>query len=453
MKDDFEIVFDQWPKLKEEYFQFPLVASIFRRSLLEDRLSKINADSITGVNRVKEIEYRWKKKLKSRVSILNILSPRKLALYSSLFVKILSIHLFNTHSFSVISYIHKTPCLENSFKEFLNENLKVKTFYFEKSFISFLSSIILSLSLSKKLHNNIIESGVQAVLSSKNDQELYSLENRLIKTIIFVKKIFKILQIKIIFTHDSHSQVGMIIATAAKELKIKIIEVSHGYTQDESLLTIFPLYADYEIVWSDNVQSMIKKKFSGTYLEKFYFHKIVSFSQPVSIVNKNKPGNYTIIKKNILVIIPSIKSFNDDLKAQTFNNFKKLIKSLISKKYKVYFRPHPSDFNLVTSNEFFINFKSYCIFDLKKSASLENYNIVLGGMSSLLFEAASMGLFTFQITEYPGVMIEGATPVNFRNCLEKIENMNLRPRNKIDSFRIDKFHNFLFSIGINSKQL
>jgi len=45
-KDDFDVVFDQWNRIQKDFINFPLAVSIFRRSLLEDRLSKINPKTI-----------------------------------------------------------------------------------------------------------------------------------------------------------------------------------------------------------------------------------------------------------------------------------------------------------------------------------------------------------------------------------------------------------------------
>jgi len=346
--------------------------------------------------------------------------------------------------------VHRTPQLENSLKVFFKKKVNINTCYLDKSYISLISSIVLTVSLKKKDYKAIIKNGMCSIFSLENESEvLLSIERRLRMAISIVKFSLKFFRVSLVVTHDSHSQVGMVIAYAAKELNIKVVEVAHGYTQDESLLTVFPLYADYEVVWSDDVQEMIRKKLSGTCQEDFYLQKIISFSQPLLSVSRHKFIKQNEIDKNILILIPAIKAYNSTDKASTLDKFEKLAEQLNDKKYKVFIRPHPSDFNSIKLSKDFEHLKSYCHFDLNQTAELHTYNIVVGAMSSLLFEAAINGLYVFQLVDYPGVIIEGARPVNFIDCLDRINDRELSAKNHIDPFRTDNFNNFLFSIGFD----
>lgn len=441
--DDFQVVYEKWRVLKEAFNEFPFLISIFRRSLLENELSKINPCSITGVNRSKEVKFRWQKKMNLRLNFWKLFSVKKITLYIILIKRIFEIYVFKKNQFSIISYIHKTPLLENSLKQIFKENFNFKNGFLEKSFITLLSSILLRTSIRKKDYELIIKSGMDVVFDpKKNTSNIANIEIRLIKSISIVKFFLRLLKVKLIITHDAHSHVGMIIAHAAKELNIKVIEVAHGYTQDESLLTIFPLFADYEIVWSDSVRDMINSKFANHFEEKFYLNKILSFSQPLKIYHEQSPITYSL-RKNILVLIPSIKSFNEKEKKSTIKCFRKLIEQLNKNNFKVNVRPHPSDFEIVDKSSHFKILRGLSDFDLDPKTILRRYNIVIGAMSSLLFEAAIHKLYVFQISEYPGVIIEGANLVNFNNCLDMVLNRNNLDKHEIEDFRVNEFFSIL----------
>lgn len=441
--DDFKVISKAWIDLNKEYYSFPLLLSVFRRSLLEDRLSRVNPISITGVDRSKEILYRWNKKIRSRATLFNLFSPRKVLLYLSLLIQIVDIYILRKSKFSVISYIHKTPLMEVHLKSFFIKELHTKVCYLDKTFISFISSIVLLTSLSKRQYRIAKTGDIESIFNPKDKPSCLLMEKRLRRSISIVKFIFLSLRVKLIITHDAHSHTGIIIAHAAKEMGVKVVEVAHGYTQDEALLTIFPLFADYEVVWGDLVRSFIINKTTSNIQESLPTKKILSFSQLVRDSSLNYKSN---LSKKILFLVPSVKSYNVNERSATFIKFSCLICDFVQQGYQATVRLHPSDFDLIDSYSELSTIKEKSCIDISKKANLDNFDIVVGGMSSLLYEAAVFGLLAFQLTDYPGVIIQGSIPVTFSNCLEKVSNNSVIYECRIPPFRVKEFNKFFLEV-------
>ena len=449
--NDFKIVCKLWSEIKFKFAAFPLVYSIFRRSLLETELSKVNPETIGGLGRSREVHIRWKKKVRMRVNIISAFSFRKLSVYFFLVRQLLIIYFSaDKNKFSIISYVHRTPALEKSLERFFEKRFKHQVCWLKKPVWSVLSSFLLFISFSYRNYQSVLEKSVDDVLYPDNS-ELHAITKRLDLGIKFAAFFLKVLNVKIIFSHDCHSQVGMLITHAARLCDIPVVEVAHGYTQDESLLTVFPMSADYEIVWGDLLKDQIKERL----LEERVFDRsgdlIRSFGQIIRGDDLTEVGARVVEEhgpvpaNRVLVLVPRLFTYLDiSSRTAVISEFAYLIAELERSRCSVSIRPSPfcREADLLILQRYGGIFSAIDI-DSDQVVDLDRFDIVIGAMSSLLYEAAICGVRAYQLSDFPGVHIEGAIITSFHECVSDIHRSNNYPQDTVSRFRETEFRSFL----------
>lgn len=290
-------------------------------------------------------------------------------------------------------------------KLYINSNLEV----WESSFsyqnkskfapnilvVDYLSNLLyyfISFLLKKKL-NNIIREETEKI--AKHFPEI-DLNKIIVKSYIlfklkinFYKKLFKIKTPRQIILTNYISKKELIFV--AKINKIKVIEVQHGFTSPNLMLYHFPF---------------VKKDSLKTFPDEFYYlDTLYKYKVELPIAERNifkYEGDLFQKKRNSLIKFEieeySVLFVSQHVLFETFLKFVEnfcIINQQINFKYKVYYKPHPNEYELMDF-EYLNNLQNkYNIIIIGRDSDIYKYiatiRTVVGVYSTVLLEAVSYG--------------------------------------------------------------
>lgn len=217
------------------------------------------------------------------------------------------------------------------------------------------------------------------------------------------------LNIKIIVSHDFHSGRGSLLANACRKAGIPSVEVAHGYTTNRYWLTVWPIRADYEILWSDNLVNAARQDFS--HFNSFRSVQVKTFGIPITQRNRYLPDG----DKYILLLLEHFSGHSRNIE-----NIKMVTdagKSLLSQGYNVVFRPHPRAFQFQQISQYEDIVQSR-IRNVGIEEALNNSDVVIGASSSVLVQAAVYGIPVFQIAQTHALEMPGIQKITLQNIRE-----------------------------------
>ncbi len=174
---------------------------------------------------------------------------------------------------------------------------------------------------------------------------------------------------------------------ACEDLPIQTCCIQHGIFHEDALSDeVDGIFSDINIVRSIHDKNLLQSK--GV-LSKIYVNESFFICSLLREGNDRVPSKFT--KGNILLIGEGLHIFSEKMANEYVETLKKIEADLSSAGYCVTYRPHPS--------EKFI-YKKYKFLSAKfenLATALVECNAVIGYSSTLLVEAASIGVPAFQV--------------------------------------------------------
>ena len=201
------------------------------------------------------------------------------------------------------------------------------------------------------------------------------------KDLLFFQKILKKMNVIGLLIHSDQTPIGYILTQAAKKNKIKTAVLAHGTLSDTYMVAVLPLHSEKIFVWNKQSEiyiNMCSSKTSAEYLEGINHKKI--------ILNKQQD--------KILFVFDSIIFINEKLENEFYDFIKQL--NILKGDYDLICCLHPADEHKVNkknlSLRYGIKWSTKNIYTEAKNAK-----VVIGGVSSFLYESYYNGINTIQI--------------------------------------------------------
>ena len=243
-----------------------------------------------------------------------------------------------------------------------------------------------------------------------------------------ISKVLKNFHIRGLLLHTDQTPIGYIFIQAAKKRNIKTAVLAHGTLADPYLCSVLPSHAKKIFVWTEE-----NKK----YIDKCGKSKIAE------VVSGIKTGIVIRKKENCVLVVADPYYFANKNLEIKFENFIQKLRKKVNL-LKLIYCPHPSDRNIITKKKVISLGLEWSEIPTYKVA--ENAKIVIGSVSSFLFESYHSGIPTFQLKEllfnYPKVLldhwkIEGVQQVTYNNFLDNYESiikndLNIPKNKKVD---------------------
>lgn len=226
------------------------------------------------------------------------------------------------------------------------------------------------------------------------DSDLQKFNKDVCRLIDQIESIFSGLRLELLVSQNFHTSTGVILSRALKNTRVKSIELAHCYTQDPFLVTVLPVFADLEVLWTDELSKEISKispKFRFSY-----------FGYPNLINKKKKEVNS---KTSILLLFPGLQAVLPENRTNLIVNFERVLNRLILDypDFKISIRSHPGDKTPETQKA---KFQYHYYFSGKSlRTELEISDLVIGGASSVLVDAFYNGIPALQIVEFDSTEI------------------------------------------------
>jgi hypothetical protein len=381
--------------------------------------------------------------LQLRLFEVDVLDTRVTA--STFLKKITKPNIFHLNIYKIIiviysnlfNFFHKTPHIfmrSKSMSKLCEKKLQTNLRYHK---IKTLGTVSFRDSLIEKFRYIYLNTWIYDILELASEVhyvlKIYKCNNveklvRLIKSDIFIKKIniafksdknfiAKVLNnfcIRGLLLHTDQTPMGYIFIQAAKKNNIKTAVLAHGNLKDPTLLSVLPSHAKKIFVWTKENEKYINK------CNKSKIAELVSGIKTGIIIRKKA--------NSVLVVADPYYFVNKNLEIKFKNFIQKLLKKV--NPLKLIYCPHPSDRNIITKKKVINLGLEWSEISTYKVA--ENAKIVIGSVSSFLFESYQAGIPTFQLKEllfnYSKVFldhwkIEGVQQVTYDNFLDNYESI------------------------------
>jgi hypothetical protein len=198
----------------------------------------------------------------------------------------------------------------------------------------------------------------------------------------FISKVLKNFCIKGVLLHTDQTPSGYTLVQAANEINIKTAVLAHGTITDPCLASVLPIHAKKIFVWTRETEKYIN---------------FCNKSRVAELASGIKTGIIVRKKANSILIAGDPYNFiNKNLEIRFENFIEKLRKRINS--LELLYCPHPTDRNKITKKKI-INLGIEWS-EISTYRAAENAKIVIGGVSSFLFESYCSGIPTFQLKEF-----------------------------------------------------
>lgn len=279
-------------------------------------------------------------------------------------------------------------------------------------------SLEISSVLSKYKCNNI-----NTLLNTINNKNFF---NEIItayeKDIIYTSKILLNLNLSGVLIHSDQTPVGYIFTKAARNNKIKSAVLAHGTLKDFHLVSTLPLHSDKIFVWSKDTQDLI-----NNFLKNKVAVEIKGIKSSIIISNKDR--------RNIIFASDPFRFINKQKELKLIKLLKK-IKTLYDPS-KLIFCLHPSD-NLKKEIRKKIKDTGWKLSKNSIYREAENAKLVIGGVSSFLFESNQNNIPSIQLIE----LIQNYPEFKFIEDLEEHLQIDNIPQITFNEFEIHFYSNF-----------
>ncbi len=269
---------------------------------------------------------------------------------------------------------------------------------------------------------------------------MYLLEESVKNDVERTRKLFDRLGISIFLNTGDSSPSARILIAALKNNGSKVISFAHGYIVADNLISIAPIQSDYLIVWTKMQQEEIRNALSFKCRKKVVYIGFPKFFKNCKTYEQNK---------NVLLVFSQLNNILTNSK--TFQYINNLIKLLTIEKYKVTIRLHPNEKNRFPIIEKFIKNSKVFLSNNSLQDDFVNTSIVIGAHTSVLVEAASSGIPSFELKEFCTTKsrLEMVNNITFKNLeiLIKSNNFSSYKTSNISNKR--KFINKLTELVIN----
>lgn len=270
--------------------------------------------------------------------------------------------------------------------------------------------------------------GVEKIFEEKDRAKKYDGEVRLIINKIIRK--LKRTNVVLVITQDCHSFSGRILLKACNEVNVRIVEVAHGYTQDNYLITLAPIFADLELVWTKRLRETIV-----TVLRSSEKERLVSFGFPRKKIKVEEFDG----KIYVLVLIPPFHHLEDYVAHSSYKEMGAIVMFFKKNNVELMCRPHPGD-KTELRDKFL---KEYCGNNVSfesLSEDLKKSFLVIGYSSSVLVEAVFNGIKAIKIKSSNDHYCEGIEELSCEEVLRVPIKKYLSFRDvKYDALKIDEF--------------
>lgn len=199
-----------------------------------------------------------------------------------------------------------------------------------------------------------------------------------------------------ILSHNLHFKEGYILAKASQMAGIPTIEVAHGFTADPLWMSVWPIHADYEVLWSHGILKRAEKDWPDA-------RRARSFGAPFMSLERGP-----VIGDSVLLLLDPLFSKHGWEKLKRMESFGKV---LVERGAKIQFRAHPkckSHDDLKVYSTFLIDHLS----EDSLAVDLNRARAVVGTVSSVLAESVAMGIPSYQLNDGEDIMVEGAKTFN-----------------------------------------
>jgi hypothetical protein len=380
------------------------------------------------LNKVEKLYYRLNKKIKKNYSFLDyeykevknlfelqfrLFELGRKSAANTLLKKITKTNIFHKNIYRIINIIYSN--LFNFFQKTPHIFMRSKTMskFAEKKLqkdlrchkIKTLGTVSFRDSLIEKLRYIYLNTCVYDILELASEVhyvlKIYKCDNveklvKLIKSDIFIKKInaafksdknfiskvLKNFRIHGLLLHTDQTPMGYIFIQAAKKKNIKTAVLAHGTLADPPLLSVLPSHAKKIFVWTKENENYIN------FCNKSQIAEFVSGIKTNIIIKK---------KANTILIVGDSNIFiNKNFEIKLKNFIQKLHKKIYP--LRLLYCPHPSDKDKIIKKKIISLGLEWSEISTYKAA--ENAKIVVGGISSFLFESYYSGIPTFQLKEF-----------------------------------------------------
>ena len=206
------------------------------------------------------------------------------------------------------------------------------------------------------------------------------------KDVARVEGLFRALGLKSILVHTDQSVLGVVLALAAKNLKIRSGVLAHGYFKNLQMVSVLPLHMDAIFVWSQDTADLIGACSGNDSKTKVFTLAGVK----KGIVKRRRQ------QEKILVVGTPLNSYKNVSDSEFVTTLNRIFLPLVHSGVCVVYAFHPlsgRDYEVLQS----LPWLKFARKDVYFEAS--NAKVVVGGNSSFLFEAAESGVQAIQMTE------------------------------------------------------
>lgn len=256
---------------------------------------------------------------------------------------------------------------------------------------------------------------------------------------------------QLFMSQDFHSLIGRLLCIASARAKVITVEVAHGYTQDQTLLTVAPFVSNYSILWSDRLVENVKKVLPANYHSRLH-----SFGPPLKTLSSKKSTISHSKEKslNCLVVLPPLGHLDKINQAIEIRRATKIIMIIRKHFTNIVVRLKSTD----TAREKYLTEKIILKSKFSKNSLYKDIkwaDYVIGPSSSVLLEAVISRKNAIEITRELGAstLIEGTICCSLEDLEERLRDLLNNPtkskyfENSL-SFRQESFLKFLDFISI-----
>ncbi|QDS96352.1 hypothetical protein FF011L_51600 [Roseimaritima multifibrata] len=275
----------------------------------------------------------------------------------------------------------------------------------------------------------------------KNERFMLQFNRAVRKNVFSVRNFLSQEKIALLVVHDAHHVAGRIICAAAEQCGIPVVEVAHGYTQCPNLISVSPVIASVEVVWSDQLASRIRC--FGLPSDRC---RVVSFGFPKSLVCRCPLPRF----RQALVLVNPISRMSVREREIYHSEMSHVLRMFCDHGWLVKLRVHPSEKYLSVVADFFCDFDVILRKDTLEN-DLANSRIVVGTASSVLVEALFNGIPVIQLAGDKDIRLEHLTvkqsvDLAWNDVESILSNANNRHSSNVPEFRSLRFREFLIDL-------
>lgn len=272
--------------------------------------------------------------------------------------------------------------------------------------------------------------GVETTLNNKN--LLAKLNKELSRNKERQKIFIKNNNIKIFISTNDSKPFARILIQSARDLKIPYVTICHGYVTNPYLITVAPLNSDKLVLWSDQQVNDIR------HILPERDGDIVTFGNPKAIeVNKDNSTSDTVLA----AWEPLYSGLSEEERNVHFETIN-FLKNIFEKSpFKLIFKPHPKEQHLAQLIEKITTIGLKIESEKNTSNIIKRSSAVIAPNTSVLVDAAALGIKSVQIKNLAKHVYEGSTALNLNEIYEYVakDHTDFKACSESRLFKSEKF--------------